>query len=330
MQRTIFKSDLATTRYYCLAARLAHLSEADLADFARTNILLDELYQSPQTNRLSRLINRYGAPMRILREVVVEASATPEALADRSSTLAKAKRVAQQQYQLVHERLKGQVGKAVLFILITKTLLGVAIEVPYDLTIHGVIAWTPLALNIAFPVVYMIIIGSRISIPGRHNTDLVASYIDRIMYQGAGEPLHYKARKRVDSRSLGTAFSVVYTIAFIISFGLLSWALYKLGFNIVNGVIFFIFLSAVSFLAFRLRQSSRELAVLDERQSLIQTLADFLSTPFIRVGYWLSDRYSKLNLVTVFLDVAIEMPLKTTLRLVRQWVGFMRDKQEEL
>jgi len=26
----------------------------------------------------------------------------------------------------------------------------------------------------------------------------------------------------------------------------------------------------------------------------------------------------------------IEMPLKTTLRLVQQWIGFLRDKQEEI
>ncbi len=330
MQRTLFKSDLATTRYYCLAARLAHLGDAELKDFARTNILLDELYQSPLANRLSRLINRYGAPMRMLRELVTETATTPDTIVDRSATLLKLKRLTQQQYQLVHDRLHGQVAKALLFIFLTKTLLGVAIEVPYDLAVMGAIAWSPLILNIMFPIVYMVLIGARITTPSQHNTELVTSYADRILYQGAGAPLEYRPRKRVNSRSLKLAFNIIYTVGFLVSFGLVSWVLYLLDFNIVNGIIFFVFLSAVSFLGFRLRQSARELAVLDEHQGLLQTLADFLSTPFIRLGWWLSDRYSKLNLVTVLLDVAIEMPLKTTLRLVQQWIGFMRDKQEEL
>jgi hypothetical protein len=50
----------------------------------------------------------------------------------------------------------------------------------------------------------------------------------------------------------------------------------------------------------------------------------------VRVGHAISDTYSKANIVTFVLDLAIEMPLKTSLRFVRQWIGFMRDKQEEL
>jgi hypothetical protein len=330
VQRTIFKSDIATTRYYCLAAQLPHLKEHGLDNFVRTNILLDELYQAPLTNRLGRLINRYGAPIRVLREVAVEGGVTAETLADRSAMIAKIKRVTQQQYKLVHERLNSQIGKAILFIFITKTLLGVAVEVPYDLSVHGVIAWLPLGLNILFPLIYMVLISARITTPGRHNTDLVASYVDRILYPEAGTAVQYRSRKRVTSRSLQAAFNVVYVIGFTLSFGLLIWGLQQLHFNVVNGIIFFVFLSAVSFLGFRLRQSSRELSMLDERQGLLQTLADFLSTPFVRVGWWLSDRYAKLNLVTVLLDLAIEMPLKTTLRFITQWVGFIRDKQEEL
>lgn len=330
VQRTVFKSDLATTRYYCLAAQLPHLARQGLANFVRTNILLDELYQAPFTNRLGRLINRYGAPIRVLRELAVEGGVTTDTLADRPALLAKIKRITQQQYQLAHQRLNGQIGKAILFIFITKTLLGVAVEVPYDLSAHGAIAWLPLGLNVLFPLLYMVLISARVAMPGRHNTELIASYIDRIIYAGTGSAVQYRARKRVTSRSLRIAFNVVYVVGFTVSFGLLTWMLRQLHFNVVNGIIFFIFLSAVSFLGFRLRQSARELAMLDERQGLLQTLADFLSTPFVRVGWWLSDRYAKLNLVTVVLDVAIEMPLKTTLRLVTQWVGFMRDKQEEL
>jgi hypothetical protein len=330
MQRSIFKSDIATTRYYCLAGRLARLTEHDLTTLARTNILLDELYQAPQTNRLARLINRYGAPMRVLRELLTDTGVVPATMTDRGATLARLKRLTELQYQLTHRHLRGQIAKALLFIFITKTLLGVGIEVPYDLAVHGAIDWLPLVLNIVFPVIYMIVIGARISTPGRQNTELVVDYADRILYQTARPTLEYRIRRRVSSSSLGVAFNVVYTVGFLISFGLVTWALYRLGFTLVSGIIFFVFLSAVSFLAFRLRQSARELAILDERQGLLQTLTDFLSTPFVRLGYWLSDRYAKLNIVAAFLDVAIEMPLKTTLRLVRQWVGFMRDKQEEI
>ena len=70
--------------------------------------------------------------------------------------------------------------------------------------------------------------------------------------------------------------------------------------------------------------------MLDEKQGFLEAVMDILSNPFIRVGHWISDKYSKTNFVAIMLDVAIEMPLKTTLRVIRQWVGFMRDRQEEL
>jgi hypothetical protein len=134
----------------------------------------------------------------------------------------------------------------------------------------------------------------------------------------------------MSSKSLSRTFSVVYAVGFIGSLALLVLALERLGFNPVNGIIFFVFFSAVSFLGFRLRRSAHELAMLDDHQGLLGTFVDFLSTPFVRVGHWISDKYARANIVTRLLDLAIEMPFKTSLRLVRQWVSFLRDKQEEL
>ena len=122
----------------------------------------------------------------------------------------------------------------------------------------------------------------------------------------------------------------MYSLGFILSFGLVIYILRSLGFNLVNGLIFFVFFSAVSFLGFRLRRVASELRMLPERQNLLQVAIDYFSTPFVRVGHWLSDRYAKANIVTRLLDAAIELPLKTSLRIVQQWTGFIREKQDEL
>jgi tetrahydromethanopterin S-methyltransferase subunit F len=225
--------------------------------------------------------------------------------------------------------LNGRIIKTILFVFITKTLIGVSLEVPYDLFVSGAVAWTPLLANISFPIIYMLAISARISTPSRTNTDVVAGYIERILYD-TGTPVVYQPKRRISSGSLRTVFTGVYAIGFVGSLVLLLWLLRSLQFNVVNGMIFFLFLSAVSFLGVRLRQSAHELAMLDEREGVLNAFADFLSTPFVRVGQWLSDKYAKANIVTTILDLAIEMPIKTSLRLLRQWVSFMRDKQEEL
>jgi hypothetical protein len=329
VQRALFKSDPATTRYYYITSSLPDLIHTPIEHFVELNYLISELYQAPVTNQLVRLINRYGAPIRILRELVLEGGG-PDLLVNRTDTLGRVRAVCAQQYANTHNALRARVGKSILFILITKTLLGVAFEIPYDLATTGVISALPLVLNIGFPLLYMLTIAGRIRTPSRQNTEVVASYIDRILYDGAGAPIEYAPKRRVSKRSLNALFNTIYAIGFVVSLGLLLWALRRLGFNLANGIIFFLFLSAVSFLGFRIRQSAHELVMLDERQGVLQTLADFFSAPFVRIGHWLSDKYAKANFVTGLLDLIIEMPLKTTLRLMRQWVSFLRDKQDEL
>ena len=52
--------------------------------------------------------------------------------------------------------------------------------------------------------------------------------------------------------------------------------------------------------------------------------------PFIAVGQQISYRYSQVNIVATILDLLIELPLKTILRLVRQWTQFLNQKKDEL
>jgi hypothetical protein len=48
------------------------------------------------------------------------------------------------------------------------------------------------------------------------------------------------------------------------------------------------------------------------------------------VGRWMSEKYSRINLVAMILDMVIELPLKTVLYLVRQWGAFITSKKDEL
>jgi hypothetical protein len=291
---------------------------------------VDVLYQSPLTNRLSRLVNRYGAPLRILRDVLLSTGTPQTIVGERGELMARVSKECQLQYRLTRKRLNDGIIRSVLFIFITKMLIGLAVEVPYDLVIAGAISWVPLIINLMFPPVYMATIGLGVRTPGKRNTEVIESYLGRILYRTDDPPLRYRIKKRVSSPTLTTAFNTVYAIAFLFSFSVLVYILRAIGFNVVNGIIFFIFLSAVSFFGFRLLQSSRELEIVPPRRSLISVMFDFFYIPFIRVGHWLSDKYSRLNVVTFILDLAIELPLKTSLRVVQQWAGFIRDKQEEL
>lgn len=330
IQRTIFKSDITTTRYYLIRTALRQPVPTQAQTLVQLCQLIDEYYQHPLTNKLSNLINRYGAPMRILYRLVLETTAVVNLLSNRQSTLSKVKMICAEAYAHNQKQISTRIIRSILFILITKTLIGIAIEVPYDIAIYGHILWNPLIINILFPPLYMATLSLTITPPSDRNTEVISSYIDRQLYAGPIEALRYAPRKRRFTPGLSASFNTIYAIGFIGSLSLMVWTLYQLGFNTINGGIFFFFFSAVSFLAWRIRRTSAELQILDRNQGLVQGLIDFLSAPFIAIGHWISDRYARANLVTLILDLAIELPFKTVIRLARQWLRFLRDKQDEL
>ena len=92
-------------------------------------------------------------------------------------------------------------------------------------------------------------------------------------------------------------------------------------------MIFFIFLSTAAFLAFRLSRQIHELEAVNTSQGSLSLMRDIMYMPFIYVGWQISYRYSKINIVAIVLDILIEMPLKTILRLVRQWNQFLNAKK---
>jgi hypothetical protein len=98
----------------------------------------------------------------------------------------------------------------------------------------------------------------------------------------------------------------------------------------VQGIIFFVFLSTATFLGFRLSLIVKDIELVKTHQSFLGVLRDFIYTPFIFLGQWLSGKYAQINVVATLLDFAIELPLKSVLRAARRWMRFVDEKKETL
>jgi hypothetical protein len=325
VQRALLKSDIATTRAHYINAN--PLSSQSIDEFIRVNRLIDTLFDSPLATRLARLISRNGAPLRIIREVSIQSSESSALIQQPSKLSSYVGAVADEQYQKTHSRLVKSIIRTLIFVFITKAAIGLLIEIPYDIWHHGRVLITPLLVNMVFPPLYMATAIWAVKKPDQANTDAIRKQIERILYNGENE-VHYRIPKRDISSALRFAFRLVYTLAYAASFSLAVWLLLKLDFSWVHIGVFFLFFSAVSYFRFRLIQQSRELDMNDRRESIFDIIADFFYTPFIKLGEWLSARYRRINVITTILDLLIEMPLKTTLRILQEWVRFMRDKRE--
>jgi hypothetical protein len=232
-----------------------------------------------------------------------------------------------EEYEQVKHSLKLGIIKSILFLLITKAIIGLVIEIPYDLLVTGSIVILPLAVNLAFPPLFIAITALTFKHPGEVNKTAILDYIKTIVYdidtvQPSIRPNAAPGRSYV--------FNTIYILMFLVAFYVLVTRLIALDFNLLQGVIFFIFLSTASFLGYRLTVQIKELELVNTSQGVLALIRDFLYSPFIFIGQRISYRFARMNIIAQILDIVVDLPLKTTLKLIRQWTAFLNNKKDEL
>jgi DNA-binding ferritin-like protein (Dps family) len=323
IHQALLKSDRDAVRHELLD--LYKQSLHDIDGFKHLNQEVDRLSNAPLTQQLKRTISRYGAPFRILKSMIDDRDDVIALLPHQDEFMEAYSRQISKEYRQLNKRLNKRLIKSIIFIFITKVLVGLAIEVPYDLLTSGAVDLLPLCVNLLFPPLYMASLKFSMRPPSRANSRNVRNYMEQVLY---GQHVTLIQPRLQQKSSLGAKF--VYTLLFAIPVALTVLILQRIGFNVVQMLIFFLFFSTASFLGFRLSSLVRDLELTTRQTGFLASLRDFFYLPFIVFGQWLSRKYSRINAVARFLDVAIELPLKAVLRLIRQWINFLNEKHEEL
>ena len=322
--RSLLKSNEAITRQVLLERY--GVMPTDHEQYVAFNKLIDKLFESKPVDRLTRLVDRQGAPLRILRRMMYDRQDVAQLLQSREKFLEAYEQQIHAEYERTSSRLNRAIIRSVIFLIVTKFLIGIAMEVPYDLWVYKEIHWVPLLINLFFPPVYMLLLRSTLSLPSYANTTALVDRADAMLY-GNSEQI---ASARVREKRYSSTFNAIYALSALLVFAGATWILVQLGFSWVHIIIFFLFFCAASFLGFRLSRLVRELEVIKERQNGFTFIRDLIYLPFVIVGQWMSEKYSKVNVVAILMDMLIELPLKTILRLVRQWNTFIDDRKDNI
>lgn len=321
--QSLLKSDIDIVRADVRA--MYAISPTDTTRFLHINQQVDHYFACDLTTQLRRVVNRHAAPLRILKSMISGRTDLPDLLDSKQRFMDAYRLQIAQEYSQVHQRLNVGLAKSVAFIFITKMLVGVAIEIPYDMLTRGAIAWLPLMINLLFPPVYMVLLRLGISTPKPANTKKLTKLIEDILFGNEVEELVIPV-----ARKIKPIRQIVYDLLFAVPIAISVAILYALEFNIVQMIIFFIFFSTASSLGFRLRALVADLEVSHHSSGFLASIRDFLYLPFIVFGQWLSAEYRRFNVIGRMLDVIIELPLKTFFRLARQWMRFLDEQHEQL
>lgn len=323
VHQALLKSDLDILRHDLIVFNPNQPMSAN--DFQQANQSVERLYRSDLAAHLRRTVNKGGAPLRILQRLVYDHKNMDGLLWDRDQFKEAYALQVRKEYVRVEDRLNRGLIKSIVFLFITKVLIGVGLEVPFDIALHGSVKWLPLITNLLFPPVYMALLRLGLHTPSAKNSQALASIMDAALFDDKIGPIIPPKRRRTSHLR-----QLAYVVMFALPVACAVALLYALEFNVLQMAIFLVFFSTASSLGFRLGALVRELEIVRRPNGFVTSLFDFFYWPFVVGGQWLSSKYSQLNVVARFLDIMIELPLKTVLRLVRQWARFLDERREQL
>ena len=339
IHRAYTKSDDSIMRYHLLLQEIPNWNNAALEDvgfflnnFSAIFINIEDKLKFPGWLTLYRRVQKHVAAFEIFRDIAVNKKRNLRKLLLNEKRLeTKVKKVCVAKYKLISKKVRTGIIRSIIYIFITKVLLALLIEVPYEVIRLGDVRYIPLMINILVPPTLMWIIGFSIKTPGTKNTHVLIARLDSIVYKPKNQNKQkFSTSRPATSTTLLKIFGLFYIGVFFLVFGGLTYLLWQINFTIVGILIFFFFLSVVMLFAFRIRFNSNQLKVDADDEGFVGHIINYLTLPFLNLGFYLSRGLAKINFFTIIFDFIIEAPLKTVLEIIEEWTSFIRQKKEEV
>ncbi len=338
VQRALFKTDSPTISYHLLKRwyeNWSNLPQPTLNEIALNIYSIMEKIENelkhPLSEKFYNVCERYDTPYLILGDIISqnplhaqENLKSPEILESK----------VKEAYHARLRKVKLKMSRAALYstisIFLTKVLIALAIEVPFDRYVTGQFTYFTSGLSVLIPPFLMFFLVLSIHPPSRHNEDLVIMEAMKIAYAKEKRDI-YEIRPS-PRRGLILNFFVVlfYLLSFVTSYGLIVWGLQKLHFSLLSIIIFLMFVSLISFTGVKIRQRAKELVVEKEKETFLLGFFDLFSLPVIQVGRWLSTQWTKYNAVAVLFNSLLDMPFQMFVEFLEQWRFFLKEKREKI
>jgi len=342
VHRTVLKSNRATLRFRILTLYYpewvkANPSNSVVQEIARD---LDTVIESvehqishPGSDSMFKLIRTHAVVFHVLRDIAAD---NPEAfekaleMQDVTKLDAAISKAAKARYDKFNGRLRRMVMRAVFFLFLTKMILALIVELPYERIVLQETNYVPLLTNIFFHPILLGIIGLSVRIPAKKNTEKIIEELHALFGGEDDFVVSFRVKRPWSSGPIRHVFNALYIAAFLIVIGFISAGLAAVHFNILSIAFFILFLSLVTFFGLKIRNTKRELVIIETAGGFVGTLVDVLFLPIIRAGRWISLRAPRINIFLFFFDFIVEAPFKGAIKMIEGWLAFLREKREEI
>jgi len=288
----------------------------------------------PLKPQLDKIAGKYTVYFGILRDIM---ETGPEELYndvrhDPKSFARKIKRACEHRYAVTKNRLwHSAVVRSIIYIFLTKSVFVLLLEIPATKFFGEQISNWSLAINVSFPALLLFCAVALTKLPSEANTDKIIKGVEEIMFEEKvrQQPLALR-RPAKRGTAINAVFTVIYAATFILSFGVVVWALDKIHFSWVSIIIFLFFLAFAGFFAIRIKRGTKALVVVENKENLFTFLWSFFYVPVISTGKWLSGKFASINIFVFILDFIIEAPFKVFVAVAEEWTKYIRERRENI
>lgn len=335
--RVILKADTVAVAHRLLQLYIPDWQSLTTTDISRRHKEIAAVFghihgwlDDEGSDDLQHHISQFAVAVEVL-DGALHASTATELTQIRHSPIVLHERVKKQYQQLqkrVTKTFQGSVVRAGIYILLTKALLGLLIEVPLEIVMFGHIVPIPLVLNTFVPPLLLF---SLLLTPGvsRKNQDRVISEVEAIVYDG--RPFGAQEKIVQLNPETNSALLPVFYILLYVTYGAIlggiGWVLSMLHFTVVSGFFFYLFVSVVIYFSVRISAKRRSIVRLPAKRNIF---AGLVLMPFLTLGKFINSTFSQFNLFTLTLDLLLEAPFKSLIEIASSWRRFVDAKNNEL
>ena len=223
--------------------------------------------------------------------------------------------------------------RVLIYIFLSKVLLLLLLELPYEKYLAGGIQTLPIIINLVTPPLFILILTSGVRSPKVKAVSSMIQEVTAVLREGrfaeAGKRLMRQQRVKHNPFFQGLFWSLYALFSFAI-LGAVGYGIARLKFSAFGLVIFYTFMSLVGFFGYRIRASFADAVPLRIREPLFVTFFDLLFLPFMHLGRYMARTFQKINAVVIFLDMLIEVPFKAFFGVMEDWLTFVKEKKEDI
>lgn len=330
VMKVLFESSLEELQYALLKKNMARARENNkdfgvtaFNSYKNSKIYIEDELLWQITNKIRDL----GVSIRLLREYTKDyLGGGKEIFEDLHIVEERMREYLKNCYIKETKYVKQNGVRAVVYLLCTKIILAFIIEVPIDLLIAGEIIILSLVINILFhPLFLLYLTRRRLGFTEENTKEAIKKAIAII--EGHNETIFIKAK---GSSSYEFAYFFLYGLMYAVTFGFIIGILIALHFNLVSILLFLAFLALVSYFGMRIRNHALRWKLSTSKEGILETAGNIFMLPIIRLGRWLSVKFSTINALVFIMDFIIETPFKLVLKVLNGFIYFLRDKKGEV